>query len=208
MSRDIIDKSTYKEIVRDKKAGKSYSKGEYGHSKYYRNIRIVYIIVLLMLILMDVIISQIVFHTRKTPFIIIACILAIPFARNIIDLIMSIKATPLSKDEYDKIYDLSRDLGFRFYYDISITDEDGMVYIPCVSIRGNNIIAYTPDIKSARDRERLKKYIMNVSTEDISPRIVVTDKYTTFEKEVNKLRDSAMDRSDSILLDRLLSMGF
>ena len=106
--KDKIDTSTYKEITkakkqkeRNKNVGK-YAKGTYGHSKKYRIYRLIFAAILLVLILADVLFSVLVFHTRKTVYIIIACILAIPFARNVVDVIMTFKARPLSKEEYEK----------------------------------------------------------------------------------------------------------
>ena len=87
-----IDTSTYKQIKKERKLKnkKYYDKGEYGHSKRYKNIRMAFTLVLFMLILTDVVFSLIIFQTRKTLFVIIGCVMAIPFARNLIDFFMSL----------------------------------------------------------------------------------------------------------------------
>ena len=143
-----IDTSTYKQIKKERKLKnkKYYDKGEYGHSKRYKNIRMAFTLVLFMLILTDVVFSLIIFQTRKTLFVIIGCVMAIPFARNLIDFFMALKADPLIKEEYEKVDALSKESGRKFLYDITITETEGVVYIPALAIYNNNIIAYTPKV--------------------------------------------------------------
>ncbi len=207
-----IDTSTYKQIKKERKLKnkKYYDKGEYGHSKRYKNIRMAFTLVLFMLILTDVVFSLIIFQTRKTLFVIIGCVMAIPFARNLIDFFMALKADPLSKEEYDKVDALSKETGRKFLYDITITETEGVVYIPALAIYNNNIIAYTPKVNKPKDREKIKVYINEVNSEGDNYRIFVTEKFATFSKEIGKLRDASsetLERDEYITL-KLLSMGF
>ena len=213
--KDKIDTSTYKEITkakkqkeRNKNVGK-YAKGTYGHSKKYRIYRLIFAAILLVLILADVLFSVLVFHTRKTVYIIIACILAIPFARNVVDVIMTFKARPLSKEEYEKTKELSEKTNKPLLYDVSITQEEGMYYVPCMAVYNNNIICYTPEIKDAKIRERIKGYLGAVNTDDINYRIFITEKYQTFEKEISKLREADAETRaiDEDIEYSILSMG-
>lgn len=207
-----IDNSTYKAIKKDKKnkGMKTYEKGKYGHSKHHRNFKISMTVGLLLLILLDVIFSLLVFHTRKTIFVILACVLSIPFARNIIDVFMSLKATPLSEDEYKKTCELSENSDIKLYYDISVTEEEGMFYIPCAAVCNNNIICYTPNIADTKKREKLKGYLNELNTEEYNFRIFLTEKYSTFEKEIKKLKNPEGSQADldREVLEKLLSMGF
>ena len=207
-----IDTSTYKQIKKERKLKnkKYYDKGEYGHSKRYKNIRMTFTLVLFMLILTDVVFSLIIFQTRKTLFVIIGCVMAIPFARNLIDFFMSLKADPLSKEEYEKVAALSQESGRKILYDITITETEGVVYIPALAIYNNNIIAYTPKVTKPKDREKIKDYINEVNSEGDNYRIFVTEKFATFSKEIGKLRDASsetLERDEYITL-KLLSMGF
>jgi len=213
--KDKIDTSTYKEITKVKKQKEKnknigkYAKGKYGHSKKYRNYRIILASILLLLIIADVIFSILVFHTRKTVFIVIACILAIPFARNVVDIIMTFKAKPLNEKEYEKTNSLSDRTSKPFLYDVSITEEEGMYYIPCMVIYNNNILCYTPEEKDTKKREKIKTYISAVNTDDVNYRIFITEKYQTFEKEVLKLReaDAETRAKDEDIEYQILSMG-
>ena len=207
-----IDNSTYKAIKKDKKNKdtKTYGRGKYGHSKHHRNLKISMAVGLLLLILLDVIFSLVVFHTRKTVFVIVACVLSLPFARNVIDIFMSLKAAPLSEEEYQKTNELSENTGIHLYYDISVTEEEGMYYIPCAAVCNNNIICYTPNITDTKMREKLKGYVNEINTDEINVRVFLTEKYSTFEKEIKKLKnpDGTQAALDREVLEKLLSMGF
>ena len=190
---------------------RNYSKGNYGHSKHYRNKRLIMALFILILIVSDVVFSIMVFHTRKTLFVIVACVLSIPFARNVIDVFMSLKAKPLSMEEYEKTVNLSKEIEAQLLYDITVTESDGVVYIPCLTVYNNSIICYTPDEKEVKKREKIKKYISEVN--DFSKtnyRIFVTEKYSTFSKELKKLHepDKTTQKTDKKVTDNLLSMGF
>ena len=207
-----IDNSTYKAIKKDKKNKdtKTYGRGKYGHSKHHRNLKISMAVGLLLLIVMDVIFSLVIFHTRKSLFVIVACVLSLPFARNVIDIFMSLKAKPLSEDEYKQTAELSDKTGIRLYYDISVTEEEGMYYIPCAAVCNNNIICFTPNIPEVKTREKLKGYLNELNIEEYSYRIFLTEKYSTFEKEIKKLKpaEGKQEATDIEFLEKLLYMGF
>ena len=214
-----IDNSTYKAIKQDKKdkeyLKKSLDKGFYGHSKRYKNTKMMMVLVLFLFILSDVVISLILFQTRKTWFIVFGCILAIPFARNLIDFIMALKAEPLEAEEYETVSAIEKASERSFLYDITITDTDGVVYIPCMMVCNNNIVAFVPKVKEASEREKIKKYIGNANTLEsfsgtMNFRRVVTENVKTFEKEVRKIKlpDKENKKYDDEMKDRILSMGF
>ena len=190
---------------------KNYSKGKYGHSKHYRNIRLAVALFLLVLIVSDVVFSIMVFHTRKTLFVVVACILSIPFARNVIDVFMALKAKPLSKKEYEETQELSDKTGVGLLYDITVTETEGVIYVPCLAVYNNSIICYTPDEKDTKKREKIKQYISEVNQlSGTNYRIFVTEKYSTFSKEIKKLHepDKATMKTDKKVTEKLLGMGF
>lgn len=213
---DKIDNSTYKLIKKDQKdkqksqKGRAYYKGCYGHSKRYKNFKIFMTLLIFTLILSDVVFSLIIFQTRKTIFAVIGCVLSIPFARNLIDLFMALKSKPLSQEDYKMVSELETETGRAFIYDISITDTDGMVYIPCAVIYNNNILCFTPEEEDTKQREKIKKYISAVNVDSKNYRIFVTEKFSTFSKEVKKLkdRDESVKYIDEEVTETILSMGF
>ncbi|MCR5213259.1 MAG: hypothetical protein K6E10_02515 [Eubacterium sp.] len=206
-----IDNSTYKQIKKSRQLTKEgkYDKGHYGHWKHYRNIRILFASLLLIVILASVFLSLLIFHTKKTAFIIIACVMAIPFARNVTDIIMIIKAHPLSEESYNELENIFKDTGKKLLYDIMITETDGAVYIPCLYLGANNIIAYAPDYKDSKAREKIKNYIngANLAT-GLNYRIFVTERQDTFIKEVKKVNSNSSNADEDIKMkEAVLSMG-
>ena len=86
-----------------------------------------------------------------------------------------------------------------------------MIYVPCLTVYNNNIICYTPEVGEVKDREKVKKYISEVN--DMSStnyRIFVTEKYSTFTRELKKLHepDDKTKRTDKKVKETLLGMGF
>ena len=75
----------------------------------------------------------------------------------------------------------------------------------------NNIIAFTPDEKDAKKREKIKKYVgmVNDSGEN-QCRIVVTDNINTFKKEISRIKDAegSSDKADEQLMDKFYAIGF
>ena len=208
-----IDNSTFKAIEQEKKYNSKphYEKGEYGHARHNKNKKLILTVVLFAVILSDVLISLIVFQTRKTWFIILGCVMSIPFARNLIDYFMAIKSKPLNKETYEKTKEMADRLDKELLYDISITDTDGMVFVPCVYIESNNIIAFTPEETNVKDREKIKTYINGVNTLcGTSYRIFVTENINTFEKELKKIKkaDAEAADKDREVAANLLTMGF
>ena len=208
-----IDTSTYDLIKSERKEPKfNMQKGLYGYAKRYKNRKLFFTLILFGLILSDVMFSIIAFQTRKTWFVIIACVLAIPFARNLIDYFMAFKANPLRQEDYEETVEITNHYDKALYYDISITEESGVVFVPCLCVYNNNIIAYTPDVKLAKEREKIKKYIdmVNSAEEDRNYRIFVTEKISTFDKEISKLKNRSDETAekDEETLGKLLSMGF
>ena len=207
-----IDNSTYKQIKKSRKLSEEgrYDKGRYGHWKHYRNMRILVAAILLLAIAASVVLSLAVFHTKKTVFIVIACLLAIPFARNITDIIMVLKAKSLERSVYEKMEAVSQEAGVRLLYDIMITETDGAVYIPCMLIASNNIIAFTPDYSDTKAREKIKTYISGANTAaGLNFRIFVTEREDTFIKEIKKvnIHEGIPSEDDIRMKQTILSMG-
>ncbi len=210
-----IDNSTYKAIKKDSRSKNkkaSADAGCYGHVRKRKNSRLIMTCILFLLILSDVVGSLIIFQTRKTWFVIIACILSIPFARNLIDYVMCLKCSPLDSEGYEQVHAIETETGRKVLYDISITDEDGLIFIPAAVLYNNNIIAYTPDEKSSKGREKIKRYIdmVNVSEEGKGYRIFVTENLSTFKKEIVRIKEADDEAAvrDREMTEKLLCLGF
>ena len=140
-------------------------KGQYGYIKAYRKKRLIIALICLAMIASLLVASFLIFETRKTWLAIIACVIAIPFARNVTDIIMAMRVKPLSKNQYDKVNEEIKKLRDKVYddeiglvYDLTITRSEGIGFIPCAYIMNNNVIIYSPKDNTAKEKEKLEKY--------------------------------------------------
>lgn len=195
---------------------KNVPKGEYGHSKSYMKRRLLMTLICLLIIVVLVVLSIIIFHTRKSWLVILACVAAIPFARNLIDFAMALRAKPLSENDHAKFEELHESVpNSTFLYDITVTDTDGMIYIPCVAVYNNNIIAYVPD--NITDRKKVKipenkavKFLELAKKDGLNPRICVVRTYDKMKKEFDKLSAPKEEqlKEDERIAFSVITLGF
>lgn len=166
---------------------KNLHKGHYGHIKRYKNIRLIIIFACFAFILADVLLSLIMFLTRRTLFIIVAAIMSIPFAKNFANYLLCFKCNPLTQEEYEKAEDIGKKHDINLLYDISITD-DSIRFFPTVAIVNNNIIAYHPEAKDNGRQKEAVKYLENVNAElKDKVRICVVSSFERFDKELGRI---------------------
>ena len=197
---------------------KKVEKGEYGYIKYYRTKRLIIALILLAVIVGLLVASFLIFETRKTFLAIFACVIAIPFARNVTDIIMASRVKPLSEKQYKAVKEELEKARPETYedeigdiYDISITSAEGIGFIPCAYILNNNLIVYSPKDNSSKEKEKLEKYVEMVNEDKkISCRIELTHKLDSFIKEIKKIKVSEKTdfKNDKRILSKLKTLGF
>ncbi len=182
-------------------------KGEYGYARRYKNRQILLMFVIFSLILSDVLVSLLIFNTRKTWLIIIACIMSIPFARNFVNYLLIIKAKPLNDKEHKIADELSEKHGFIMAYDISVTDSEGLLFYPCLTVYNNNIIAYVNDLSGKE--KKYTDYLKKCYEEGLKPRVCVVDSFEKFEKEIERLNSpkDSQKKQDLEIAKKLLTLG-
>lgn len=182
-------------------------KGEYGYARRYKNRQILLMFVIFSLILSDVLVSLLIFNTRKTWLIIIACIMSIPFARNFVNYLLIIKAKPLNDKEHKIADELSEKHGFIMAYDISVTDSEGLLFYPCLTVYNNNIIAYVNDLSGKE--KKYTDYLKKCYEEGLKPRVCVVDSFEKFEKEIERLNSpkDLQRKQDLMIAKKLLTLG-
>jgi len=185
-------------------------KGNYGYAKKLKNKTIALLIACFLMILSDVLISLIVFQTRKTLFIVVGCVMSIPFARNLINYIMIVHFEPLTEEMYKKAENIASKIGFVMAYDLSITDSDGVLFIPCAAVYNNNVIAYIPDSNRIGKKREVKDYLAKCSDDkNIKPRTVAVSSLEQLEKELRRVGEpsAAQKKNDVEIAEKLLSLG-
>lgn len=152
-------------------------KGQYGYIKKHKKKIITSIIILGVMILTGVILSLVMFKTTKTLIIILPILISLPFAKQIVALIMCSKFKPLTEEEHKKI-----EKGIHYenrdgiLYDISISRYEGMMFFPAVIVRdGRMLFLYQEAFdKKIPDVEFLKKEIARSFEMIKKPYVIIT----------------------------------
>ncbi|MBQ9871276.1 MAG: hypothetical protein IJM27_05020 [Eubacterium sp.] len=186
------------------------AKGDYGYAKSLKRRRLLLMLACFAFILADVLISLIFFQTKKTLFVVVACVMAIPFAKNLIGYLMLIKYEPLKPEEYEEAKKLEEKRGTTFAYDISITDTQGVLFYPCVAIYNNNVIGLGQAGQNQKKKD-LVTYLKKVQEgPPTKPRVVVVESLKDMGRELDRLTPPKEDqlRADVKIAERLLELGF
>ena len=152
-------------------------KGQYGYIKRHKKKIIISIIILGVMILTGVILSLVMFKTTKTLIIILPILISLPFAKQIVALIMCSKFKPLTEEEHKKI-----EKGIHYenrdgiLYDISLSRYEGMLFFPAVIVRdGRMLFLYQKAFdKKIPDVEFLKKEIARSFEMIKKPYVIIT----------------------------------
>ncbi|SCW37343.1 hypothetical protein SAMN05660484_00668 [Eubacterium ruminantium] len=126
---------------------KKIEKGDYGYARKYKNKRIIITLLCFACIMADILIGLIAFQSRKTLFTVVACVMSLPFAKNLIGYLMVVGFKPLSKSDYEKVKTFADEKKITMCYDISASDSQKMLFYPCVAIAGNNVTALINPMK-------------------------------------------------------------
>lgn len=184
-------------------------KGNYGYAKKLKRRRLLLMMICFIFILVDVIISLIFFQTKKTLFVVIGCVMAIPFAKNLIGYLMIIRYEPLSEEEYREAEEIAKEKEMAMAYDISVTASEGILFYPCVAVYNNNVIGLLQAGQNQKKKdatEYLKKVQERVNSK---PRVIVVDSLKDIRRELNRLSPPKDDqiRLDRIIAEKLLELG-
>jgi hypothetical protein len=191
------------------KEEKNLHKGHYGHLKRYKQIRLLIIFVCFLFILTDVVFSLIVFQTRRSLFIVMAAIMSIPFAKNFVSYLLSLKCKPLNKKEYEKTVEMSEKYSLDLLYDISVTDDD-VKFFPAAAIVNNSLVAYRPETSDTLDKKKSTEYLENVFADfKDKVRIYIVNDLDHFDKELKRLTAASKEVTQSRNIRfKLLDAGF
>ena len=191
------------------KEGKNLQKGHYGHLKRYKQIRLAIVFLCFLFILTDVVFSIIMFQTRRTLFIVIAAVMSIPFAKNFVSYLLSLKCKPLSNSEYEEAESIAEKHSIDLLYDVTVTDDD-IKFFPAAAIINNSVVAYRPEAKDAADKKTSVEYLENaLEGYKEKVRICVVDSLSSFDKEISRLTASTKEvRQSSKIRSTLLEAGF
>ena len=178
-------------------------KGQYGYIKKHKKKIITSIIILGVMILTGVILSLVMFKTTKTLIIILPILISLPFAKQIVALIMCSKFKPLTEEEHKKI-----EKGIHYenrdgiLYDISISRYEGMMFFPAVIVRdGRMLFLYQEAFdKKIPDVEFLKKEIARSFEMIKKPYVIITA--LTVDEFIKKAETIKEPEEDYVVKDQ------
>lgn len=191
--------------------GGRYPKGAYGHARHIRRVRLILMLLCFLFILTDVVFSLVIFQTRRTLFVIAACVMSIPFAKNLIGYLMAYPAQPLDRDAYEKAEMIGRKSGAEMMYDLTVTDTEGVLYFPCGAVLNNNLILYHRKAGEADTRKKIQQYLSDFTdAREEKVRVVSVSSLTQMEKELNRITTPKKEqkRMDGKIREKLLEKGF
>lgn len=117
-------------------------KGQHGYMNRHKRNVLISIIVLGLFVIAGVFFTVAMFDTRKTVFIVIPILVALPLAKQLVAYIMCAGFKELTKDEYAKLEKLSYFGDPSLVYDVSISRYEGIVYFPVAVIRDGRMLFY------------------------------------------------------------------
>lgn len=188
-------------------------KGQYGYIKKHKKKIITSIIILGVMILTGVILSLVMFKTTKTLIIILPILISLPFAKQIVALIMCSKFKPLTEEEHKKI-----EKGIHYenrdgiLYDISISRYEGMMFFPAVIVRdGRMLFLYQEAFdKKIPDVEFLKKEIARSFEMIKKPYVIITaltvDEFIKKAETIKELDEDYVVKDQS-MREKIFELG-
>lgn len=184
-------------------------KGNYGYAKGLKRRRIILMLACFAFILADVLISLLFFQTKQTLFVVLACVMSIPFAKNLIGYLMIVKYEPLTEEQYREAEAIAAEREMAMAYDISVTDTEGILFYPCVAVYNNNVIGLLQPGQNQKKKdatEYLKKIHDRVSGK---PRVIVVDTLKDMRRELMRLNPpkEEQEAEDRQIAARLLELG-
>ena len=186
-------------------------KGQYGYIKKHKKKIITSIIILGVMILTGVILSLVMFKTTKTLIIILPILISLPFAKQIVALIMCSKFKPLTEEEHKKI-----EKGIHYenrdgiLYDISLSRYEGMLFFPAVIVRDGRMLFLYQKAFDIPDVEFLKKEIARSFEMIKKPYVIVTAlTVDEFIKKAETIKEPDEDYlvKDQSMREKLFELG-
>lgn len=167
------------------------TKGEFGHISYQRKVAIIRSIIMGIITVGLFLTGLLLTKTNKNIFSIVAALGCLPLGWSVINLIMFMRAIPLTKESLDKIEQHAGEL--NMIYDLVLTSEKSTYNVGAITVLEKNIAGFTEDknmdIKDCQDH--IKNQISLSKYHDYSIRIFTNvDDYCKRLDELEKLRAS------------------
>ena len=181
-------------------------KGQHGYMNRHKRNVLISIIVLGLFVIAGVFFTVAMFDTRKTVFIVIPILVALPLAKQ---LVAGFKE--LTKDEYAKLEKLSYFGDPSLVYDVSISRYEGIVYFPVAVIRDGRMLFYYNGGygKKIPDEAALKKIITEALADQKKYVVIIATDIDGFVAKAEKIKAPSDEfvGADEKIRNRLYELG-
>lgn len=187
-------------------------KGQYGYMNRHKRNVLISIIVLGLFVIAGVFFTVVMFDTRKSIFIVIPILVALPLAKQIVAYIMCAGFKELSDEEYLKLKKLPYFGDRSLVYDVSVSRYEGIVYFPAAVVRDGRMLFYYNGGfgKKIQDEIYLKKIISEAFTDQKKQYVViVTTDMDSFIAKAEKIKAPTDEfvGTDERMRERLFELG-
>lgn len=186
-------------------------KGQHGYMNRHKRNVLISIIVLGLFVIAGVFFTVAMFDTRKTVFIVIPILVALPLAKQLVVYIMCAGFKELTKDEYAKLEKLSYFGDPSLVYDVSISRYEGIVYFPAAVIRDGRMLFYYNGGygKKIPDEAALKKIITEALADQKKYVVIIATDIDGFVAKAEKIKAPSDEfvGADEKIRNRLYELG-
>lgn len=187
-----------------------YEKGDYGYINAYKKNKLIIALILAAMIAFVVLTVIIMYGTTNKVVIVFAILLSMPFSKFIIAYIICAKFNPLSKDEYEKIQEETKDTDIKMLYDITISQYEGVKFYHSVCVRNGKVCALVLDKNIVKARSDYEKWLAAcVEDEKYNYKIHVFGDIDAYLKKINSI-STPNDNTrivDKHMTERILDTG-
>lgn len=183
-----------------------HNKGEYGYLKAYRREKLIITLVLAVMIALIIAGMLILFGDTGRVMIVFAILLTLPFAKFLIAWIMCAKFEPLTEEQYGQLCGeitatgKSDNTSEGLYFDIVITQYEGMKFYQSMCIKNGKIIALVLDKDFKENKKAYIKWIDSCIA-DSKYKYSVTV-YGDIQEYAKKVRSVSTPNDKTALIDR------
>lgn len=188
-------------------------KGTYGYIKRYEKKQMISVIILWILIVLGVSLSIGLYDTTKTLIILLPILTSLPFAKQLVGLILCIGFHPLSKEDHQRIIDeITYSDQEDIIYDISISKYEGILYFPAVVVRDGRLLFLYQDKwnKKIPTKDALKKHLKAVFENDKQQYVImVTTDVSEFIMKAKQIKapSDEFKQKDTRMKERIFELG-
>lgn len=186
-------------------------KGQHGYMNRHKRNVLISIIILGLFVIVGVFFTVAMFNTRKTIFIIIPILVALPLAKQLVAYIMCAGFRELTDEEYSKIKKIWYFGDPSLVYDVSISRYEGIVYFPAAVVRDGRMLFYYNGGygKKIQNETALKNIITEAFADQKKYVVIVTTDIESFVAKANKIKEPTEEfvGSDERIRNRLYELG-